>query len=79
MGPVPRFIDEQRARFVDELAAWVKIPSISSDPAHKADTRANAEHLVRELKRLNADRDFHLGIKSAAHLYEELSRLEEAR
>lgn len=56
MDPVLRFIDDQRARFVEELAAWVKIPAISSDPLHKADMRKNAEHLMKELQRLKADR-----------------------
>jgi len=121
MEQVLRFIDDQRARFVEELATWVKIPAISSDPKHEADMRKNAEHLMRELVRLEADRvelwetpghpavnalarmiaslhddqgkvavkgfydkvldleNFHLGIKSAAHSYDELSRLEEQR
>ena len=51
-----RFIDEQRARFVDELTEWVKIPSISSSPVHKAELVRNAEHLAVELRRLKADR-----------------------
>jgi len=56
MEQVLRFIDDQRARFVDELATWVKIPAISSDPKHKTDMRKNAEHLMKELQRLKADR-----------------------
>jgi len=56
MDQVLRFIDDQRARFVEELQTWVKIPAISSDPAHKADMRKNAEHLMKELQRLKADR-----------------------
>ncbi|MBX3185710.1 MAG: dipeptidase [Labilithrix sp.] len=56
MDQVLRFIDDQRARFVDELATWVKIPAISSDPAHKADMRKNAEYLMNEMRRLKADR-----------------------
>jgi acetylornithine deacetylase/succinyl-diaminopimelate desuccinylase-like protein len=56
METVLRFIDENRARFVKELEDWVKIPAISADPAHKADMRKNAEHLMNELRRLKADR-----------------------
>jgi acetylornithine deacetylase/succinyl-diaminopimelate desuccinylase-like protein len=56
MDQVLRFIDAERARFVDELATWVKIPAISADPAHKQDMRKNAEHLMKELQRLKADR-----------------------
>jgi acetylornithine deacetylase/succinyl-diaminopimelate desuccinylase-like protein len=56
MDQVLRFIDDHRARFVEELATWVRIPAISSDPRHKADMRKNAEHLMQELRRLKADR-----------------------
>src|ERR1700761_1254167 len=51
-----RFIDDHRARFVDELLAWVRVPSISSDPAHAADVKKSAEHLASELRRLGAGR-----------------------
>ena len=56
MDQVLAYIDTHRARFVDELADWVKIPAVSSDPAHAADMVKNAEHLVRELEGLGADR-----------------------
>ncbi len=56
MDKVLSFVDDNRARFVTELAAWVKIPAISADPAHKADLVKNAEHLATELRRLSADR-----------------------
>jgi acetylornithine deacetylase/succinyl-diaminopimelate desuccinylase-like protein len=56
MQNVISYIDENRARFVEELAAWVRIPAISSDPAHEADMTRNAEHLAKELSSLRADR-----------------------
>jgi acetylornithine deacetylase/succinyl-diaminopimelate desuccinylase-like protein len=56
MREVVSYIDENRARFVEELAAWVRIPAISSDPAHEADMTRNAEHLAKELSLLRADR-----------------------
>ena len=34
MKDVLGYIDANRARFVAELAEWVKIPAISSDPLH---------------------------------------------
>ena len=40
MKDVIAFIDANRKRFVDELVEWVRIPSISSDPAHAADVAA---------------------------------------
>ena len=103
MEQVLRFIDDQRARFVDELATWVKIPAISSDPLHHADMRKNAElPFVRTIADATGKpcllmgfgqpdenahapnewidlENFQLGIKSAAHLYDELSRLEDKR
>jgi len=33
MDSVIAFIDANRKRFVGELTAWVRVPSISSDPA----------------------------------------------
>jgi acetylornithine deacetylase/succinyl-diaminopimelate desuccinylase-like protein len=52
MGPVLAFIDANRSRFVDELTAWVRIPSVSSDPTLAADVRRSAEHLAGELRGL---------------------------
>jgi acetylornithine deacetylase/succinyl-diaminopimelate desuccinylase-like protein len=56
MKPVLAYIDQHRERFVHELAEWVKIPAISSEPAHDGDLVKNAEHLATELRRLSADR-----------------------
>ncbi len=56
MKDVLAYIDENRARFVSQLAEWVKIPAISSDPAHAADMVKNAEFLMADLKSLGANR-----------------------
>jgi acetylornithine deacetylase/succinyl-diaminopimelate desuccinylase-like protein len=56
MREVIAFIDGNRDRFVDDLVAWVRIPSISSDPARTADVRRSADHLVSELSALGAAR-----------------------
>src|SRR5580698_9952880 len=56
MQEVLAYIDKNRSRFVDELMAWVRIPAISSDPTHAADMTKNAEHLMRELSALGADK-----------------------
>ena len=66
MDQVLQFIDKERARFVDELATWVKIPAISADPAHKEDMRKNALHLIAELKRLKRAFDSTLSLPEAA-------------
>jgi acetylornithine deacetylase/succinyl-diaminopimelate desuccinylase-like protein len=44
------FAQEHRARFVSELAALVRIPSIGSDPARLADTRRCATWLAAHLR-----------------------------
>src|SRR6201996_5961552 len=51
-----RFIDDHRERFVEELRAWARVPSISSDPAHAPDVKRSADHLATELRRLGAGR-----------------------
>lgn len=55
MDDVLAFIDTHRQRFVDELAEWVRIPAISSEPAHDPDLVKNAEHLAAALRGLGAD------------------------
>jgi len=56
MDSVIAFIDANRGRFVEELTAWVRVPSISSDAAHAVDVRRSAEHLAVELRALSAGR-----------------------
>src|SRR5258708_30338801 len=56
MKDVIAFVDQNRARVVDERAAWVRIPSIWGDPAHSGDVRKSAEHLGAHLRALGADR-----------------------
>jgi acetylornithine deacetylase/succinyl-diaminopimelate desuccinylase-like protein len=56
MERVLAYIDQNRDRFVGELADWVKIPAISSSPEHKGDMQRNAEHLAAEMRKLGADR-----------------------
>src|SRR5215467_1353624 len=54
MDDVLAFIDQERKRYVDELVAWCRIPSISSDSRNAADVVKNAEHLAADFKRLGA-------------------------
>ncbi len=56
MQDVIAFIDAQRARFVDDLVLWARIPSVSSDPKHSGDVRRNADHLAAQLRGLGAGR-----------------------
>jgi acetylornithine deacetylase/succinyl-diaminopimelate desuccinylase-like protein len=46
-------IDHVRAnrdRYVEELKAWIAVPSISAQPEHAADVRRSAEHAVARMR-----------------------------
>jgi acetylornithine deacetylase/succinyl-diaminopimelate desuccinylase-like protein len=44
------YVDENAAGFFDALRQWLAIPSISADPAHRADVRRSAEWLAGYLR-----------------------------
>ncbi len=46
------FARNEQERFVEELKDLLRIPSISTDPAHVGDVRAAAEFCARELRRI---------------------------
>lgn len=50
------FAREQGARFVEELKALLRIPSISTDPARAGDVRHAAEFCAAELRRIGMQR-----------------------
>jgi len=50
------YLSQNRSRFLDELKAWIAIPSISALPAHKPDMQRAADHLAGMLKRAGIDR-----------------------
>jgi acetylornithine deacetylase/succinyl-diaminopimelate desuccinylase-like protein len=49
------FARENRSRFLDELKALLRIPSISTLPEHKPDVRRAAETLAAELQRIGME------------------------
>ena len=49
------FARENHSRFLDELKALLRIPSISTLPEHKGDCRKAAESLLTELKRIGME------------------------
>ena len=49
------FARENGARFVEELKALLRIPSISTDPARVGDVRRAAEFCAEELRRIGMD------------------------
>lgn len=49
------YIDDNAERFVDELKTFLRIPSISADPAFAAQTRAAAEYVAEEARRIGME------------------------
>ncbi len=49
------FARENRPRFLEELKALLRIPSISTSPEHRGDCRKAAEVLAAELKRIGME------------------------
>jgi acetylornithine deacetylase/succinyl-diaminopimelate desuccinylase-like protein len=47
---VRSYIDQHRAAFLDDLAAWLRIPSVSADPARAGEVRRSAEWLADKLR-----------------------------
>ncbi len=47
---VRTYIDTHRAAFLDDLAEWLRIPSVSAQPEHAGDVRRSAEWLAAKLK-----------------------------
>ncbi|MFD9791812.1 dipeptidase [Streptomyces sp. NPDC059070] len=47
---VRAYIEEHRTAFLDDLAQWLRIPSVSAQPEHDADVRRSADWLAGKLK-----------------------------
>jgi acetylornithine deacetylase/succinyl-diaminopimelate desuccinylase-like protein len=47
---VRTYIEQHRAAFLDDLADWLRIPSVSAQPDHAADVRRSADWLAAKLK-----------------------------
>src|SRR3569832_616796 len=45
-----QYVRENEARFLEELKEFLRIPSVSTDPAHKKDTHRAAEFVAEKLK-----------------------------
>ncbi|HEV2645436.1 MAG TPA: dipeptidase [Acidobacteriaceae bacterium] len=52
LTPALAFARTNASRFVEELKAFLRIPSISTDPAHADDVRAAANFAAAELRRI---------------------------
>lgn len=49
------YINQNRERFLEELLDWLRIPSISADPAYKNDVRRAAEYVRKKLEIAGAE------------------------
>ncbi|AYG80582.1 Succinyl-diaminopimelate desuccinylase [Streptomyces hundungensis] len=47
---VRTYIEQHRAAFLDDLAQWLRIPSVSAQPEHDADVRRSADWLAAALR-----------------------------
>lgn len=47
---VRQYIEQHRAAFLDDLAEWLRIPSVSAQPDHAADVRRSADWLAAKLR-----------------------------
>ena len=56
MDALDRYLEEHRGRFLENLKAVLRIPSVSAQPQHKADVRRCAEHIAAQLKRIGMTR-----------------------
>ncbi|HVK38709.1 MAG TPA: dipeptidase [Candidatus Kapabacteria bacterium] len=55
MNETIKYIDDNAERFVDELKDFLRIPSISADPAFSADVRRAAEYVADEARRVGLE------------------------
>ena len=55
MDDALHYAKDHADRFVEELKAWLRIPSISTDSGHDADTRQAAEWLADNLRQAGVD------------------------
>jgi len=56
MQPVQTYIDQHRARFLQELLDMLRIPSVSADPAYKSDVHRAALFVADNLRAAGADK-----------------------
>ena len=56
MDALDRYLTEHRAKFLDNLKAALRIPSVSAQPQHKGDVRRCAELIATHLKSIGMTR-----------------------
>lgn len=56
MDALTQYLEQHRDRFVDDLKAALRIPSVSAQPEHREDVERCAEHLAAHLRGLGLTR-----------------------
>jgi acetylornithine deacetylase/succinyl-diaminopimelate desuccinylase-like protein len=56
MDPITAYLEQHRERFVDDLKAALRIPSVSAKAEHRADCQRCAQHLADHLRSLGMTR-----------------------
>jgi len=56
MDPIARYLEENRDRFLEDLKAVLRIPSVSAQPDRREDVRRCAEHVAGRLRLLGMTR-----------------------
>ena len=55
MEHINNYINENKDRFINELMDLLKIPSVSADPAYKADVLNCADAVAKAMENAGAD------------------------
>lgn len=56
MDPLTQYLEQHRDRFLDNLKAALRIPSISAQPEHRDDVKRCAEHIAQHLRAIGMPR-----------------------
>ena len=56
MDKLTQYLEDNRDKFLDDLKAVLRIPSVSAQPQHKGDVEACARHIADHLKKLGMTR-----------------------
>jgi acetylornithine deacetylase/succinyl-diaminopimelate desuccinylase-like protein len=55
MQPVLDYLKQNQARFIEELCEYVRFPSVSAQPQHRADLQACAEWVVKHCRQVGLE------------------------
>src|SRR2546427_580733 len=55
MQEVLNYLKQNQTRFIDELCEYIRFPSVSAQPQHRADLQACAEWLLRHCQQMGLE------------------------